>query len=675
MQNYFQITLQILLLIYLIKLSYQTCYEYSCKECESEEYGKCTKCRDSFKLVDGTCPCADSSCALCTSGYPGIGVCAQCKNGYMNLWRDCYCFIENCEKCISESSCEKCATNYFFNSTSGKCEKNEVEIKCFDQNCETCFSSEEGGCESCKSGYTLKKGKCIKLPEIGPDGNCTDGYFNYNGICEEICGGIDCSIKKKKFNTCASNQCLVCQDNSLYIFSECDNSKDCHIEGCLTCLTSDECIHCIQGRYLIGGQCKNCTSGCSSCSDNTSCDYCLSGFEKNSTGQCIQTNNFDYKTDYYQSLKKKMIKYYHPEELETESSNTSPSSSSSSVSSSSSPSSSSSHSSKDDYFIDCDEHCMECFQETGTCDDCESGYVLINNECQKCKDTNCEKCNNDLYTCTQAKKGFYVQNGKVYQCFDPNCIRCDVEENSCTKCEKDYSLIDGYCATMGCDDQFPNCIYCNSYKCLQCEVNYKVNSDTGQCKNKTNYPPIIFGIIAILLIITGISFCIINKYKKNQQNLIQIEQLRNGIDVNGVNVYSSRHILQNSGSERSIKHDSKQQLMEEFEEQKALNEKGETTCEFCKKKPGKYISDCGCVLCKEHSKLKTVDGDGGKYKVCFKCGKVAKIVVPKYVCQICMQNRLALAHFKCNCAMEVCKICYVKCKMGSKRCPACRKDI
>ena len=182
MQKFFKITLQILLVLSITKLSHQACFEFSCKECETEEYGKCTKCRDSFKLVDGTCPCADSSCALCQSGYPGIRTCTQCKNGYFNFLGDCYCLIEYCLKC-TDSGCEKCATNYSYNAASGNCEKNEVEIECFDQNCETCFSTEEGGCEECKEGYTLKKGACMKLPEVDSNGDCPSGYFKYDGIC------------------------------------------------------------------------------------------------------------------------------------------------------------------------------------------------------------------------------------------------------------------------------------------------------------------------------------------------------------------------------------------------------------------------------------------------------------------------------------------------------------
>ena len=61
-----------------------SCFEYSCEECESEDYGKCTKCREGFRLVQGTCPCYDFHCALCTNGLYDIKNCFLCKKGYYN---------------------------------------------------------------------------------------------------------------------------------------------------------------------------------------------------------------------------------------------------------------------------------------------------------------------------------------------------------------------------------------------------------------------------------------------------------------------------------------------------------------------------------------------------------------------------------------------------------------
>ena len=150
------------------------CFEVSCEKCDTEEYGSCTKCRKNFKLIDGKCPCQESSCALCSTGLAGYNLCIQCKNGYFNYDNNCYCPIENCFQC-SENGCLLCNTNYHYNSENNKCEKNIEEIKCFDSNCKTCFSGEEGACEECLEGYELGEDyKCSNSK------NCSESI---NGIC------------------------------------------------------------------------------------------------------------------------------------------------------------------------------------------------------------------------------------------------------------------------------------------------------------------------------------------------------------------------------------------------------------------------------------------------------------------------------------------------------------
>ena len=97
------------------------------------------------------------------------------------------------------------------------------------------------------------------------------------------------------------------------------------------------------------------------------------------------------------------------------------------------------------------------------------------------------------------------------------------------------------------------------------------------------------------------------------------------------------------------------------------------TCMYCMKKPGIYRCDCGCVVCKEHSMLKDIEKNGIKYKGCFRCEKIVKKVnLIKKECNICFQRKNVLVHFKCGCAFEVCKNCYIKIKMTGNKCPGCR---
>ena len=152
--------------------------------------------------------------------------------------------------------------------------------------------------------------------------------------------------------------------------------------------------------------------------------------------------------------------------------------------------------------------------------------------------------------------------------------------------------------------------------------------------------------------------------RRNHANDITIYRNR-GENENNLDFSSSFN-----GSSRVIL--SKEDLSQEFEMQKNKNEKN-IMCQFCKKNPGKFKCDCGCIVCKEHSNLKkTEEGT----KVCFACGKTVNTVKTiKYPCHICLQDKLAVCHFKCGCALEVCKSCYINCKMNSDKCPGCRAII
>ena len=123
-----------------------TCFEYSCEECNSTEYGSCTKSRFGYKLIDGTCPCYYSSCAVCATGV-GRYICQLCKKGY-TLGHDsrCYCNISNCEQC-GENECLVCETGYIYNNQTKECEQIKDKIKCNDTNCDICFSELKGACE------------------------------------------------------------------------------------------------------------------------------------------------------------------------------------------------------------------------------------------------------------------------------------------------------------------------------------------------------------------------------------------------------------------------------------------------------------------------------------------------------------------------------------------------
>ena len=209
--------------------------------------------------------------------------------------------------------------------------------------------------------------------------------------------------------------------------------------------------------------------------------------------------------------------------------------------------------------------------------------------------------------------------------------------------------------------------------CTECLGQYKL--DGVKCKLRTNYIAIIYSILVFLILaIFIICFCWYKQKKIQERQELMRLRIAQGIQGNLNNVEIYNRNIEESSSQR-IPMD-KDLILDEFEKQKLKREKGAQMCMFCKKKPGKYKCDCECVVCKEHSQLKKEEGDGESYKVCFNCGKVVKKVTPiKEQCNICFEKKISLAHFKCDCAILVCKDCYLKCKLESDKCPGCRAKI
>ena len=630
MKNFFYFCL--FLFFSKIKIYVNACFEYSCEICSNEDYGSCTKCRNGFKLLNGTCPCSDTNCALCSTGLAGLYICSLCKNGYYNNNGDCECEIENCEAC-SENNCILCKTGYYYDNIEGKCkEQSESEkIQCYDSNCDACFTNQPGGCDYCKEGYYVEKGACVHYEDPDENNRCSENFY-YNSdskTCQKKCDGVECKNPVLYYLTCSSNKCLVCTNNELQIFNKCNNTDECNVDesgniieenkGCLNCITKDECVICQQGYYLLGGKCLECLNGCSLCANGEECIKCLSGYQLTNDKNCIYNGNFDFNPLLYKKYKNKLLKQNYPSEAEPD----------------------------DDSIVVpmCDSNCELCFQNTGICKQCKTTYILDDeNNCVKhCVTENCEECSpvNHIEHCNLCKSGYSMKNGQcLLDCSDQNCLSCKMEN----------------------DEEI----------CLKCDVNFDL--DKTKCKKKINYVSLIFTVLALLIIVISIiSFCLYKKKRRDYRMQLMSMRYIQG-RPGDVNVYARNQNQVDLSSERPKL--SKEQIIDQFEVQKRKKEKGNQMCQFCKKKPGKFKCDCGCFVCKEHSNLKTVEGDGENYKVCFACKKIVKKVSPiKFECQICMQKKITIVHFKCGCALEVCKDCFIKCKMGSDKCPACRRLI
>ena len=779
-----------------------TCFEYSCEECNSQEYGNCTKCRFGWTLIDGTCPCFNSSCAVCATGFFSTDSCQLCKKGYVWDNYHCICNISNCEQC-GENECLVCKIGYYYNRNTSECEeiKDEDKIDCYDWNCDICFSELYGKCIKCKKGFKLQNGYCVRKINFTDFGSCPYNYFLEGDYCYPNCDRLDCPIKyNNSISLCPYNKCLLCNNNRLSILNDCDNSNECSsIKGCLNCVTNDECSYCNRGYYLLGGLCYKCIEGCSICYNNYSCEYCLSGFELTSDKKCNLTYNFDFDLDKYNKYKEEFLNktcsddkclictFRNEEEkckkcingydiymdhqcrkcssncLDCRFLNES-----------------------NDFCLECesgykindegkcslicsDENCLECYlkdDEKQYCRECKSGYALKNENCSSCWEMEgCDECyfENETEYCIECYTGYFLKDGTCLECSDEicdecyfengkeycsncysyryipyedkciecpveNCLHCKIKNGTaeCFNCKIGYMAKDGKCQKCSlencldcyfyegkekcykCKDGYYlkkdeknneqcvaiNVYYSNCYinhckkclksgKCVECSDNYYING-LGECykskdSNNSNHnsnPSVLATLISIIFFV----LLVIIAYIREKEICINLPKQRrvNRDNLNNINNNIIININRSNLNEQRISSNeiilNENELSDEFKRLRITFEN--KLCQVCKKEKGKYIGDCGCIVCQEHSNFKEVINIEGKFKICFNCGKTIKdLKLIKTSCQICLEEVPSLCHFKCGCAIEVCENCYIKCRKESKKCPACRGNI
>lgn len=198
--------------------------------------------------------------------------------------------------------------------------------------------SQAGVC-ICNSGYYLDGTECKKSGTCPPRATwdqtkllcvCTvTGEYLINGTCQtcqsnSAWNGTQCVCRSGYF--LINNVCTTCSSNSQYIRGQCvcnfgyfGNGQVCTAchstcgtctnsssNGCLTCVnasytfSSGICTQrtCDSGYFLNSSaqRCDKCMDYCASCSDKSTCDTCVSGFEILSTNifpltiiTCVET--------------------------------------------------------------------------------------------------------------------------------------------------------------------------------------------------------------------------------------------------------------------------------------------------------------------------------------------------------------------------------------------------
>ena len=455
----------------------------------------------------------------------------------------------------------------------------------------------------------------------------------------------------------------------------------------------NECYQCNRGYYKKENKCNKCINGCSYCLNNEKCEYCLSGFELTKEKKCIFTNKLDFNNTLYNIRKQNLIKI----DISKESNITINLSELSNF---------------NKYIPNC-----ELYDENkGKCIKCNNYFSLINNKCESnilnkrkldyCNIPNCISCYYkrifqfyyyyDEIFCRTCFPGYHiVYTGCVEDCSD-FCLLCSVK-GICLKCESWTKLIEGKCYNTLCKSLSNNCELCYQGICYKCfgNDNFGPKDVCPSSKNSNNKLVIIFSAIAFFIILLCIFFgCCWKKINicENRNN-IMITNRNNNItryfrnnNTNNNNNNIPNHIIphqirvnninnnivtSNSNSNRVLSENVLLNVEKEFEKQKQKLEIEYDFCDYCKFNPAKYKSDCGCILCEEHIKQQ----NNKKNRVCINCAKDASKIEIINECNICLEKKEDLGHFKCGCAFKVCKDCYIKCKKGNIKCPGCRGVI
>jgi hypothetical protein len=154
---------------------------------------------------------------------------------------------------------------------------------------------------------------------------------------------------------------------------------------------------------------------------------------------------------------------------------------------------------------------LSCTSNTA-CLSCRKDFYLSGSVCLPCKNVlnNCDSCLN-ASTCLDCFTGYYLEsNGSCVACSSPcvscssagGCLSCIIgyyyAANSCSMCPTEcltcssgtqcYSCIAGYYLDTNykciiCSAHFPNCQYCNTTKCTQCNLYFKLNPLSSLCED------------------------------------------------------------------------------------------------------------------------------------------------------------------------------------------------
>ena len=475
--------------------NYYKCQTYSevdkCVACSSKDI--CLGCQNEYQIENANSVCLLSSDITSHLYYKDTN----------NYYYPCSNSLSNCYKCDSKTVCTECisSSDYYIDNT-GKCfEKNLYEVEHFYYkigdtniygscseilNCERCNSITD--CTSCKPGYyfVLEEENKFKCQIINLDNyyeSTQDGKTYYIKCDKDIPNCEKCSTK---------NYCSECSNN--YALIEDDHTK------CESLSNEKYYRETSSGKYRL---CNKKFSNCEKCTldeSNFSCKQCEANYvlkhDNANSISCVEKSSIKVNNSFFSDDSE--LNYYAC-----------------------------------NAFNDVD-NCEKCFNKI-TCSDCKTSYKLVNQntscfleediensliyhdtalniyircsdliqDCQQCSDrATCFNCQNgsvveENNTCISkelVENNSYVQDettGKYVSCsIIDNCITCS-SKTICTKCQEGFNINDGICKMVSHSE-----------------------GDKDKKLSTRVIVGIVFGCVGFLLIVAGVVYFLLKKFKK-----------------------------------------------------------------------------------------------------------------------------------------------------------------
>ncbi|EAR93473.2 hypothetical protein TTHERM_00424410 (macronuclear) [Tetrahymena thermophila SB210] len=396
------------------------CPQY-CNTCSSQTI--CSLCQTGFLLaIDGTCV---STCPLtfiqdltktncvCRLNSTLLNLQCPCNAGYIDVNGDCQSCPSNCDVCTSQSVCSQCSQNYYL-TVQGTCVSACPQTFIPDSTSKICV---------CGSNRTLQNSQCP----------CNTGYIDVNSNCQQCPQSCDVCRSQSACSQCSQNYYLTVQGTCVSVcpqtFIPDSTSKICVCDSNRILL--NQSCPCNTQYFDSNGNCLHCPQYCNTCTSQTICSVCQTGYLLTIDGTCVSTCPLNFiqdltKTNCVCRLNSTLLNSQCP---------------------------------------------------------CNTGYIDLNGDCQSCP-SNCDVCTSQA-ACSQCSQNYYltVQQTCVSSCpqtfiTDSTSKKCvcganRTQKNNLCPCNSSYVDINGVCQPCS-----SNCIQCTSQtQCTVCQQNFYLTTD------------------------------------------------------------------------------------------------------------------------------------------------------------------------------------------------------